>query len=752
MSDPITLILAEKPSVAKAVAAWLSKKFGFSARSVGTHINVGPYRVGWLFGHLLENCEPHEYDKKYAKWSMDHLPFIAEVRRLRIKMDRKTGKIDEGAERQVKAIAVLLKECDRVIGLGDPDQEGQLLQDELLIWLGNTKPVDRLWLAAVDDASISKAWAAMKPNAAYEGYYWSALARSHADFDFGINGTRAATLSSQANGGNATLTLGRVQTPTLGLVVQLELAIRAFKPVNYFTPFIELHSSPAFKAEWAPDKDADPRLDPEGRLLDKTVANGIVAACRAEGVATVSSVKSVAGKELAPLPFSLSALQEWMSKRFSMGVAETLAIAQKLYEKKIASYPRTDNEHLPEDQFSEAATIIDSLACVPHLGTACGRASTATKPRAYDDKHTSAHHAIAPRPITEAQYAALSSDERKVWDEIAKRFLIQFFPVATFQTSEIELVSGKETFRVKGKVYTSRGWKDAFVDDVDDEEKATPALPKVSKGDVLKLAHADLQATTTKPPKRYTEGTLVAAMKNVHKFVMDPKLKAVLRENVGIGTEATRANTITELFGRKFLETVGKKDIKPSELAIQYITTLPAQLTAPDMTAIWQQNMDDIRKTGKPGYEAFMKAQAKWLVELVKDIPTWFAGKAMTVAGKKSGGLETKPTTHTCLKCGGPLNHVKGKFGWFFGCRDLECKTIFKDVEGKPVAKMAAPTEALSVEGVKTGDVCPKCGKGTMQTRVCGEKSKTPGKAFLSCSNYFQTAKSKRCEHSLWPK
>ena len=739
---PSIVLIAEKPSVGKTLAAWLAKTFHHTPRPVGrSHIEVGPYQVSWLFGHVLENVEPHLYDPRYKNWKSSDLPIIPAEWQLAPKAD---------AMAQIRALKGLLKGATEVIGLGDPDQEGQLLQDEFLLWAGNKAPVKRLWLSATDDASIDKAWKAMKPNAHYEGYYWSALARSHADWLAGINLSRACTLASQANGGNAVLSIGRVQTPTLALIVQREKEIRAFKPTNYFTPILQLATSPGFKASWNPDKEGDPRLDPEGRLLDRSVAQAIADACKAAGKATVTGVKATQGKEQPPLPFSLSTLQEHMSKRFGMGVQDVLKYAQSLYEKKIASYPRTDCEYLPESQHEEAAILFKGLrAGIRELGAAPDKADLSLKSRAFNDKNVTAHHAIVPRPITLAQLADLPSHERQVWIEIAKRYLLQFFPTAEFLSSEILLQCAKEAFKATGKVYTLRGWKDAFAAEVSDEEEpGGAALPKVTKGQELPLKDAGFESTTTKPPKRFTEGTLVAAMKSVHKFVTDPKLKAILRENVGIGTEATRANVIGELFNRKFIE-LAKKDLKPTELGEQLVDALPKQIAAPDMTALWQQAMDDIRTSGKSGYETFLAGQARWLATLVHEVPGWFAGKSLTRKDRKAA-TPVKETEHVCLKCGGELRHVKGKFGWFFGCQNADCKTIFKDVGGKPVEKTAPVTETVTIAGVESGSDCPKCKSGKLQVRTCGPATKTPGKQFLSCSNFYAKGKD-QCNYSVWP-
>lgn len=752
MPDSI-LVLAEKPSVARSLADWLARTKKLTARAVGrSHIEVGPYKVSWLFGHVLENLEPHEYDPRLQRWNMADLPYVPEPWKLKPRVDHKTGKPDEGTVAQIKALKALLADATEVIGLGDPDQEGQLLQDEFLLWAGCRVPVSRLWLQATDDASIAKAWAAMKPNSHYEGYYWSALARSHADWLFGINGTRACTLASQANGGNATLYLGRVQTPTLALIVDLEKRIKAFKPVNHFTPFIKLATSPVFAADWAPDKDSDPRLDAEGRLLDKKVAEGISAACRAAGVAEVIDVKATKGVENPPLPFSLSSLQEYMSRCHGIGVQDTLKHAQSLYEKKISTYPRTDCEYIPESQHSDAVAIIGSLrAGVAGLGSAPTKADPAVVSAAFNDKKVAAgsHFAIVPRPVTPAQLAALSPGELLTWTAIAKRYLLQFFPAAKFLTTEIQLQCAKEAFRVSGKVYTQRGWKDAFVAD-DEDESGSPALPAVAKGDKLRVSEAGCTSTTTKPPKRYTEGSLIMAMKNAHRFVADPKLRATLRENVGIGTEATRAKLITELFNRKLIE-AQKKYLVPTALGEQLINALPAQLTTPDMTALWQQAMDDIKKTGQAAYLDFIRAQAAWLTKMIAEIPGWFAGKALVSAGKGKGGLTVEASTHTCAKCSAPLNRIKGKFGWFFGCTNTACKETYKEVEGKPVAKTpAAPAGSVKIGGFADGATCPSCKKGTLVVRTCGPTTKTPGKQFLSCSNFFAKGKAK-CSHAIWP-
>lgn len=738
------VIVAEKPSAGRDLADWLSRTQGHPKRAVGrTHIEVGPYSVTWLVGHVLENAPPHEYSPELKQWNAADLPIIPEQWKLLPK---------KGMSAQIRAVKSLIASASEVIGAADPDQEGQLLQDEFLIWAGNKAPTKRLWLSANDDASVAKAWAAMKSNEDYEGHYWSALARSHADWLTGINMSRACTLASQANGGNAVLTIGRVQTPTLALIANREDEIVNFKPVTYYTPTLWLATSPGFKATWNPDKE-DERLDGEGRLLDKSVADAMVAACVAAGTAEVTDVKATKGRENPPLPFSLSSLQTLMSRRYGLGVQEVLNLAQSLYEKKVTTYPRTDCEYLPESQWEESDTIVASIGMsTEKLASAPADADTSLKSRAFNDKRITAHHAIVPRPITRAQLAALTDKEQVLWMEIAKRYLLQFFPAAEFLSTEILLECATEPFKATGKVYTSLGWKAAFTEegaDEGEEEEEKGVLPKVEKGNNLPVEKAEAVSTLTKPPKRFTEGTLLNAMKSVHRFVSDPKLKGILRENIGIGTEATRANVIEELFKRKFIS-IKKREIHPTEVGKQLIATIPKQLSAPDMTALWQQAMDDILSSRQEGYKAFIASQSKWLTQLIGEVPTWFEGRSMSTAGRSKSKVQVEKSEHKCLTCGGELNRVKGKYGWFFGCQVESCKAIFKDEGGKPAVRTPAPTDKLTVDGVSTGDKCPKCKKGTMQTRKCGPKTRTPGKLFLSCSAFFSKGKAK-CTHSMWP-
>lgn len=693
------LVIAEKPSVGRELAGWIERNGAFGggrAEAKGTHIVIGSTRVSWCFGHILEQKDPEEYDARYKSWDLSLLPIIPKAFELKPKSD---------AKEQLRALGAMLKEADEVIHAGDPDDEGQLLVSEVLDHFRYKGPVKRLWLNALDEGSVTKAMNSLKPDAEYRGFYESALARSKADWLFGMNFTRACTKSAEANGGSGVLSIGRVQTPTLAMIVRRELEIRNFKPRDFFIPWISLQASPAFTAKWSPRED-DGRLDPQGYLVDKAKASAIAHAVQNAGKATVTGFSADKKSESAPLPFALSSLQQHLSARFGIGAKETLDIAQSLYEKKVTSYPRTDCDYLPESQHADAKKILASLKGTnAEIDRAIAGANASLRSRAWNDKKTTAHHAIVPL-IRSGSMPSLSSREMTVYLEILKRYVIQFWPAAEFMETKIELETAGEPFAVKGKVWTSKAWKGAFAEQAAEDEKEGEeevSLPVVKKGDVLVITKTGLQESRTKPPKRYTEGTLLSAMKSAHQLITNEKLKKILKERTGLGTEATRATVLETLFKRKYVVKKGK-ELVPTPAAETLIGLLPISLTAPDMTAFWQQKMDEMRD-GEGTHEPFIAEQETWIRKLIPEVPSWFAGKKVG-DGKPKTVIEQ--SEHSCEACGSALRRIQGKFGWFFGCSNAECKAIYKDVDGKPMAKPKAET---------TEHTCAKCGKGKLSLR-----------------------------------
>ncbi|MFK4705783.1 DNA topoisomerase-3 [Roseateles asaccharophilus] len=757
------LFISEKADAAKKLAAFLAKKTGKQCVSRGGYFEVGDDAIAPMSGHLLEQVHAHEYDPKYKDWRLADLPIIPSPFKLAIKPGE--GQYKGAPKAKVDVIRRLLPECTTVIGFGDPDAEGQLLQDELLIFLGNRKPVMRLWAQALDDTTLDKALSAMKPNEQYIGFYESALSRSQSDWLYGINLTRACTIHAQAAGASWRVTnIGRVQTPTLALVVNRELEIRNFKPVDFHVPYIGLATSPGFKAVWIPRENDkgdvdDARVDSEGRLLDKAKADAIAAGARQDGAAVVLKAETKPGTEAAPLPFSLSSLQALCSKNYGLSAADTLKIAQSLYMKALTSYPRVDCDYLPESQHADAPKILASLgkAQLPTVfTTALLGAKPALKSKAWNDTNVTAHHAIVPIHLDNpGEVAGLSDIEAKVYYEIVKRYILQFWPVAKFNATDVLLSCGptdaKETYKARGKVWTDDGWRKAFAiqkdADEDEEEAASGALPAMSKGQALPLAIAGVDSHRTKEPKRFTDGTLIIAMKNIHLYVQDPEYRRRLKEGVGIGTEATRSTTIDGLKRNGFL-TEEKKELRPSEVAIRIITSLPPSMRTPDMTAMWQQLNEEVmaRRARHPDFIAKM---VPWVTKLVAESANFFKpGQFSDLAGggansSSAGKPRITETAHKCFGevgkpgCGSPLKHipgVSGKYRSFFGCSNAECKKGFLDVDGAPKER---PPAVDKPDENAPKYACPSCKEGSMR-----KIPRKDGGFFWGCGNYKSGCKS----------
>lgn len=746
------LFISEKASSGKTLAEYMAKSTGKQLIMHSTYAQVGDDTFAYMSGHLYQLVESHAYEPRFEKWNLNDLPIIPAPFRLTPRIDPKT-KSDSSARAKIELIRKLLADCTSVVGFGDPDAEGQLLQDQLLIQLGNKKPVMRLWSNALDDSTLGKALVAMKPNEEFVGWYEDALSRSQADWLYGINMTRACTIHARNAGSDTVVTVGRVQTPALALVVVRELEIKVFKPVDYYVPHIGVATEPGFRATWQPKKDAegnvdDPRVDIEARLLDKNDADTIASGARTEGSATVVSVDTKAGTEAAPLPFSLSSLQSHCSKQYGFSAKQTLDIAQSLYTKKITSYPRVDCDFLPESQHAEAPRILVSLSKA-HFPTAFTAALLGAKPalksRAWNDAKVTAHHAIVPMHIdSPGDIARLDDLEAKVYYEIVKRYILQFWPVAKFNATEVILSCGpnsaEEAFSAKGRRYTDDGWRKAFALVRDDDESEAPAtLPNLVKGASLKLASVGVDAVRTKPPKRFTDGTLISAMKNIHQFVKDPEFRRRLKEGAGIGTEATRGSIIEGLLKRGYLFMKGKEFV-PSEAAISFITSLPDSMTTPDMTAMWQQFNDDVRAR-RSTHQAFIAKMVPWVTTLVQSSSKFFSGNQFTGSGQPS-----KPriieTEHTCFGeyaktgCGAKLKHipgVQGKYKSFFGCSNGDCKKTFTDVGGKPVERNDVANEQPGAPKYQ----CKQCKTGFMR-RVARREN---AGFFWGCGNFKEGCK-----------
>ena len=587
------LFIAEKPSLGKAIAAEL----GVTQTCQG-YIVCGNDAVTWCFGHLLEQYDPDDYDEAWKLWRRSSLPMIPREWRLKPK---------ESTRAQLQVISNLLGEAATVVNTGDPDREGQLLVDEVLEHFRYSGPVQRIWLASLDSRSIQKALATLKDNRDYANLRDSARARSQADWLIGMNATRAMTLRGRESGRDGVLSMGRVQTPTLALVVNRDREIAAFTPIDYLVLQATLqHDAGTFSALFKPSE-TQPGLDSEGRLVDGATAQGIMDAVRGKN-GIITSVTREKKKKPVPLPHCLSSLQKAASSKLGMTAQQVLDTAQSLYEKKLTTYPRTDCRYLPEEQFSDAARIITALgSSVSGLEAVTAKADSALKGPVWDTKKITAHHAIIP---TGEEPRSLTAQEKELYLMIAVQYFLQFYPPMLYEAQKILTTIVETAWEARGRMIIEPGWTGFAAEDDDEDAKkkeAEQSLPSVGNNDTVLCADVDALKKKTTPPSKFSEGSLIEAMANIHRFVSDAKAKAVLKENEGIGTEATRAGIIETLKNRGFIVASGKSLVS-TPLGQSLIDMTPDTLRDPVTTAQWEQRLEAITR-GETSLEDFMREQ-----------------------------------------------------------------------------------------------------------------------------------------------
>lgn len=654
------LYIAEKPSMARELAACLQnpqKGNGF--------INTAGGVVTWLFGHVLQQVEPDVYDPKYKSWRVEDLPIVPDKWKL---------EVNPKTVQQFNIVKELISRADVIIHAGDPDREGQLLVDEVLDFIGNKKPVKRILLNALDETSIRRANADLRDNAEFFNLKQSALARSRADWLIGMNLSRAYTLAAKRCGHDLVLPIGRVKTPTLGLVVRREREIKNFKPVDFFNIRATFaHANGDFVAQFKPSKKMLdlPAFDREGRLIDKNFAEELVKKFSTAPLdGKISSYKTTERKESQPLPFSLSTLQVAAGKAFGYTPQQVLDAAQNLYEKKLTSYPRSDCEFLPTTQLKDAPKILSNLTRSgnENLQKLSAHADASIRSRAWNNSKISAHHAIIPTQKILA--IALSEVELNVYNLIAKNYAVQFYPPHVYDETVVAVNYKGETFTTRGKVVKQLGWREFYVAPKSKaEDESETILPKMKTGDVVTHKKSELKKSVTKPPVRFTSSTLVQGMKDIHKYVKNPESKKQLKDVYGIGTEATRAAIIDDLIKRGFLK-LSKKNLQPTEKAYLLIDALPDEMTYPDATAIWEDKLHSMSE-GDGTLEDFLAGQVNFTSKLCA---------AATVA--KFAEAEG---VFKCPNCGSVLVKRNGKNGEFWGCYSYpKCRTTFDDKDGKP--------------------------------------------------------------------
>lgn len=745
------LFIAEKPSMAREISKCLPENKNIQKRN-GYFIQ-GDDVVTWVVGHVLHQAEPGDYDDKYIRWRPQDLPIVPTEWKLLV---------TDSSRQQFETVKELIGKADIIVNAGDPDREGQLLVDEVLYFVGNTKPVQRILLNALDEKSVKSALGDLRDNKDFHNLYQSALARARADWLIGMNLSRAYTLSERYKGNKVTLPIGRVKTPTLALVVRRERELADFKPVDYFTvKILYTHENGTFWATWQP-KDEQKGLDPDGRLINKGVAESLVQQLASSLDGMVKSVTKSKKKDLQRLPLSLSSLQVLAGKAYSYDPQTVLDTAQKLYEKKLTTYPRSDCEYLPPNQYGDRMAILSNLAQSgdEKLSQWAQNADRNIKSRAWNEKKITAHHAIIPTTVA-CNVNSLTQAERNIYFLISQAYIAQFYGEHVYEQTRIVVGQCEEEFVANGRVVIEEGWKslykrqksktnaDGDEPDLTDERGAESGpkkdaieeadhLPSVKKNDSVKYTDSSVESKQTKPPSRFTPSTLLQAMKEIHKFVKNEELKKQLKAVSGIGTEATRANIIDELISRGFMKTSGKKQVLSStDTGYLLVDALPDELLYPDETAIWEERLA-LMSEGEDTLESFLKDQIQFLQHLIDKLgfdklvsrDQMMPNVVRTISNQNARrpmdanqvNLKDLPECPSCKK--GRLQRRSGKFGAFLGCTNYpSCRYT------QPVGGGQNEDSNLEVPEESKQYICPRCKKGYFV------KQQMRGRTTWVCSN-----------------
>ena len=631
-----SLVLAEKPSVGREIARVLGCRKGAEGYLEGDR-----YVVTWALGHLVTLADPDVYEKKWEKWEMEDLPMLPQ--NMKLVVIPQTGK-------QFRVVQSLMKRGDisELIIATDAGREGELVARWIMMKAGWKKPTRRLWISSQTDRAIKEGFASLRPAAEYDNLFRSAQARSEADWLVGLNVTRALTCRH-----NAQLSAGRVQTPTLALIVEREREIRNFVPKDFWGVRAKVGG---FSALW---RDKNNNL----RTFDKAFAEKIAASCQGKD-AVVTQVRAMRRMTPPPAAYDLTELQRDANKKFAYSAKETLNIMQSLYEQhKLLTYPRTDSRYISQDV---VATLPERLRAVmtdeykPIAQEILRKRPLQTKYLVNDAKVTD-HHAIIPTEEAPELWR-LSGPERNIYDLVVRRFLAVLLPPCEYEEVDLTLNVGGNTFATKGKVVKNAGWRAAYDRSfrLDEDEEETQSLPPVQQGQRMKVASVTVTNGKTPPPPRYTEATLLTAMEHPQSQVEDKNMKKILEETSGLGTPATRADIIEKLFSAFYIERRGK-ELVPTSKGMQLVELAPKDLRSALLTAQWEDRLARIAK-GQERDTKFVEEMRSYAAKLVADV-------------KASDAKYThdNQTRKACPECGKFLLLVKGKRGEMLVCPDREC-------------------------------------------------------------------------------
>ena len=607
-----TLVIAEKPSVGRDLSRALPGAF---TKHEG-YLESDSHVVTWAVGHLVQLAEPDEYDPKYKKWRMADLPIVPERFKLVVR--------DERSRKQMTVISRLLKrdDVDDVVNACDAGREGELIFAWTYQKAGAKKPVQRLWLSSMTPSAIKEAFGTLRPASEMARLEEAARSRSEADWIVGMNATRAATIRLRSSFDGA-VSLGRVQTPTLAIVARREEEIRAFKPEPYW--LVDASFEPT-GGEAGRRYDGRYHAGAQPRLKTAEEADGIVAAVR-DQPGEITKLETSTKKERAPLLYDLTSLQREANTRYGFSARRTLAAAQRLYEDhKALTYPRTNSRFLSGDlvgelkptaallgrqrEYARAAAYVTGLDVLP-LG------------RVVNDAKVTDHHAIIP---TRAQHPVdrMSNDDRRIYDLVVRRFLAVFHPDAVFENTRLETTVGTHVFRTRGRLLVVPGWRGVYGEGLDDrgdadsDEGADQQLPKLERGEDVRTLAVESLEKETKPPRRYSDASLLAAMETAGKLVDDDELREAMKDS-GIGTPATRAAIIERLIDVGYLEREGRS-LVCTEKGLNVIRLLDEHpLTSPSLTGDWEHRLGRIEE-GAEERVRFMHDIAAFAGETVAEL------------------------------------------------------------------------------------------------------------------------------------
>ncbi|EFE6963841.1 DNA topoisomerase III [Campylobacter jejuni] len=724
------LFIAEKPELGRAIAEGLDGNY----KSGEGYIQKGDNIVTWAFGHILELAKPEEYDEKYKLWKLEDLPLpIKEFKYLPKKESKK----------QLKIICDLIHsdKITSIVNCGDADDEGQILVDEIIQYSKTSKPVFRVLINDLTPKVVKEEIAKIKPNADFKGMSERGFARSQADWIVGINLTRAYTIMARKNGYEGILSVGRVQTPILSLIVNRDKEFENFKSINYYSLLGDFNiNNNTIKA----------RLKTEDKILDENLAKEIKESCENQNAKINLKIENK--KEYPPLPYNLLVLQAECAKLFGFSPDKTLEITQILREKhKAITYNRSDCQYLPETMFEQAPNILniikENLNSNDEIQALIASSDLTIKSKAFNDANISAHYGIIP---TQNKISSqLTQDELVVYNLIAKRFIIQFFHPREYQTTTINLEVNQRIFTATQNKTTKSGFRSLWqnVDSEEEQENNENDINDLSilkNGDIAKCSLIQIEKKQTKPRPYYTMTTLLKDLNSVAKYVSDERIKKLLMEkdkdkkgeSGGIGTPATRSNHIKTLIEREYIEVSKDKKqiIKSTKKGRDLIKLSPKSLITPDMTALWfeQQKMIEISELRR---EQFLEEITK---EVISEIQRIDKNQEFKILDN-----ENKPKIQ-CPQCNkGFLTKRKGKYGNFWGCSEFKqgCKAIYPDNKGTPNFE----TKQASND---TTHKCPQCNKGFLQ-RI---KSKNGNSWWWGCSEFKQGCKAMYYDDNGKPK